>query len=62
MEEIEKLVLKYLERKKDLKPWFYGSKMLTREETIELFKKDKNFRAVVVQAVISVATDLLSGE
>jgi pterin-4a-carbinolamine dehydratase len=62
MSEIEKAVLEYLQRKPNGWFFFYGSQKLTRDATIEKFKKDKAFRETVIKAVVTTSLDLLSGE
>lgn len=61
MNEIEKQILENLKRKDNGWSWFFGSRRMTKDETIRLFEKDEKFRKEVVEAVISLATDLLSG-
>jgi pterin-4a-carbinolamine dehydratase len=62
MSEVEEAVLKYLQRKNN--GWFfiYGGQKLTRDMTIEKFRKDKAFRKTVIEAVVSASLDLLKGE
>jgi hypothetical protein len=62
MSEIEKAVLKYLERKDNGWFFFYGGEKLTKKQTIEKFLKDEKFRRTVIEAVVSTSLDLLSGE
>lgn len=52
MNEIEKIIIKYLTSQGDDWCWFLGSKKLTKKDTIELFKKDKKFRKQFTELVI----------
>jgi len=58
MNEIEKIVLDYLESRDNNWKWVFGQQVLGRDETIRLFKKNKRFRKQIVKAVVETATDL----
>jgi len=59
MNDIEKAVLKYLESRDDNGwKWVFGSRVMTKKETIEKFKKDGKFRRLIVEQVVALATDM----
>ena len=60
MEEIERVVLKYLmDRPPDFK-WVFGTQVFDKKATIERFKKDAEFRKMIVENVIKLAVDLFT--
>lgn len=59
MKEIERAILDWLQSRNEEKfKWVYGGKVLGKDETIRLFKKDKKFRKLVVTQAIKAACDL----
>jgi restriction endonuclease S subunit len=62
MSEIEDMVKKYLERKPDDWFFFLGSRKVTKKEALKMFNGDKEFKNMVMQAIVSLAVDLLSKE
>jgi len=58
MNDIENVVMKWLEARDNGWVWFFGGQKLTKEETIKKFKKDKNFRKLVVEQVTKVAVEM----
>ncbi len=58
MDEIESVVLKYLESRDNGWKWIKGAKVYTKEETVKLFKKDKKFRKLIVEEVYKLAVDI----
>ncbi len=60
MDEIEKAVLDYLESRNDGWRWYFGTKTFTKEETIRLFKKDKQFRKMVKEQIYKLAVELFT--
>lgn len=49
---LESSILNYLEHRPSEWKWVFGPKMLGRDETIERFKKDKKFRALLLSSAL----------
>jgi len=58
MKSVEKAVLKYLKTREEDWKWVMGGKVYTKQETITLFMKDKNFRQMICEEVVKLATHL----
>ena len=60
MNSLEKAILKYLTTRDDGWKWVLGNKVFDKETTIELFKKDKKFRKLIIEQAVLLAIDLFS--
>jgi|GEM_PF-2272735 len=58
LNDLEKAILKYLEKQSEDFKWILGNKVYTKEETIKLFKEDEKFRKMVLEQAILLAIDL----
>lgn len=58
MNDLEKIILKWLESRDDGWHWFFGDRRLDKRATIEKFKKDKAFRKLIVEQVYKVAIEM----
>jgi len=58
MNNLEKTILQYLETRNDGWTWVMGTKVYSKEATIEKFKKDKRFRKLIVEQAHLLAIDL----
>jgi hypothetical protein len=58
MNNLEKTILKWLETRNDGWCWFFGSKKLDKKTTVEKFKRDKQFRKLVVTQVEKTAIEM----
>ena len=58
MNEIERVVLRWLESRSDDWRWFLGRERLDKKATIERFKKDKAFRRMIVEQVVKLACEM----
>jgi len=58
MNNLEKTILQYLETRNDGWTWVMGTKVYSKEATIEKFKKDKRFRKFIVEQAHLLAIDL----
>jgi hypothetical protein len=58
MDSLEKTILKWLEARDPSWIWFFGREKLDKNITIEKFKKDKQFRKLIVEQVQKVAVEM----
>jgi hypothetical protein len=56
--EIERIVLRWLEERDNNWFWFFGKERLGKRETVERFKHDKAFRRLVVEQVTRTAIEM----
>jgi macrodomain Ter protein organizer (MatP/YcbG family) len=62
MDEVDEAVINYLENKDAGWGWFFGGTRLSAAETIERYKKDKEFRKKVKQAIVNLLMEEIRGE
>jgi hypothetical protein len=58
MNSIERVVMKWLEARDDGWFWFFGGTKYDKKATLEKFKKDKQFRRLIVEQVEKVAIEM----
>jgi hypothetical protein len=58
MDELEEAILKYLESRPKNWKWSTSTKVFTKEETIERFKKDEKFRKFIVERAHLLALEI----
>jgi hypothetical protein len=58
LNSLEKSILRWLEARDEGWCWFFGKEKFDKEKTIEKFKKDKQFRKLVVTQVEKVAIEM----
>jgi hypothetical protein len=58
MDNLERTILRYLERQSDGWTWVMGAKVYSKKATVEKFKKDKKFRRFIVEQAHLLAIDL----
>lgn len=52
LKQLEQSILNYLEKRPEGWKWFMGPKSFGRDETIEKFRKDQKFRALILSSAI----------
>jgi hypothetical protein len=62
VDELEKAILRFLESRPPDWKWGTSSKVYSRDETIERFKKDKRFRKLIIERAHILAIELFSRE
>ena len=55
--KLERAVLEYLESREGNWKWFMRGKRYSKEETIRLYKEDKEFRQSVIEEAVKTQTD-----
>lgn len=60
LDELDEAILDYLRSRDEKWRWVLGSRVLSRDETIELFKKDKEFRRMLREHIFKLAVELFS--
>ena len=60
--EVEQVVLEYLKTRHNGWKWIYRGKVFTRDETINLFEKDPNFRKFLIEEILKTTVDIISRE
>jgi hypothetical protein len=58
MNSIERVVMKWLEARDDGWSWFFGGTKYDKKATLERFKKDKQFRNLIITQVEKVAIEM----
>ena len=60
MDELDKAILEYLKSRDGGWRWVLGTKVFTRDETIRLYEKDKEFRKLIREQVYKLAVELFA--
>ena len=58
MNRTEKVILEYLKSRDDGWEWSDGNKMFGKSQTIKLFRNDKKFRRMIIDALRKLEVDL----
>jgi len=60
VDELDKAILEYLKSRDGGWRWVLGTKVFTRDETIRLYEKDKEFRKLIREQVYKLAVELFA--
>ncbi|MEM1820957.1 MAG: hypothetical protein QW517_10575 [Thermofilaceae archaeon] len=60
MDELDRAILEYLKSRDGSWRWVLGTKVFTRDETIRLYEKDKEFRKLIREQVYKLAVELFA--
>lgn len=55
--KLERALLEWFESREGNWKWFMGGKRYSKEETIRLFKEDKDFRQLVIEEAVKTQAD-----